>query len=377
MIVPQYWAESRQQGQYKGRPVNVRRFGWSDTSLSEAQANADERAREALKRILSGEKLPRRDPKVPYNGAQGVPIREEIVSRHGETIITRNSYGARCLNTPNVLFADIDFSDSPRLRFTLGVFGLLFLGALLTGGFVHSKSLGIVLIFVALFLTRILSLSLHSLIQKASGGAEKIARKRIARFLGQHPQWNVRLYRTPAGMRVLVTQQTFSPSDPAVVECFKALGTDPIYVAMCRNQQCFRARVSAKPWRIGVKAHLKPRPGVWPIASERLSIRNAWIAEYEKAAQAFAACSFQENLGSGVIHPTVKAVQELHDELWCRHRQSAPSVGAPNFPQRKQRLQLFVGHIPQEETVVDFILFYKGTSLVVFFWNNTSPLSNV
>jgi len=41
-----------------------------------------------------------------------VPIREEIVSRHGDTIITRNSYGARCLNTPNALFADITVSGS-------------------------------------------------------------------------------------------------------------------------------------------------------------------------------------------------------------------------------------------------------------------------
>jgi hypothetical protein len=40
---------------------------------------------------------------MPYNGAAGVPIREEIVGRHGETVITRNSYGARCLNMPNVL----------------------------------------------------------------------------------------------------------------------------------------------------------------------------------------------------------------------------------------------------------------------------------
>ena len=78
----------------------VRRFGWSDNSQDAAQVNADERAQEALQRLLSGEKLPRREPKVPYNGGEGVPIREEIVSRHGETIITRNSYEARCLNTP-------------------------------------------------------------------------------------------------------------------------------------------------------------------------------------------------------------------------------------------------------------------------------------
>ena len=63
--------------------------------------------------MLSGEKLRRREPQTSYNGAEGVPIREEVLEQHGEEIITRNSYGARCLNTPNVLFADIDFDGVP------------------------------------------------------------------------------------------------------------------------------------------------------------------------------------------------------------------------------------------------------------------------
>lgn len=95
MIVPKFWAEGRQQHRTKGRQVTVRRFGWSDTSQADAQQSADVRVKQALDRILSGEKLARTDPKIPYNGAAGVPIREEIVDRQGETIITRNSYGAR------------------------------------------------------------------------------------------------------------------------------------------------------------------------------------------------------------------------------------------------------------------------------------------
>lgn len=47
-----------------------------------------------------------------YNGAQGVPIREEVLERHGDTVITRNGYGAKCLNTPDVLFADVDFDTA-------------------------------------------------------------------------------------------------------------------------------------------------------------------------------------------------------------------------------------------------------------------------
>ncbi|NDF01697.1 MAG: hypothetical protein EB034_26050, partial [Verrucomicrobia bacterium] len=100
MNIPRFWAEARAQHRERGKQVTVRRFGWSATSESEAQANAQARADEALERLLAGEKLDRREPKVAYNGAEGVPIREEIIAEHGTDVITRNSYGALCLNTP-------------------------------------------------------------------------------------------------------------------------------------------------------------------------------------------------------------------------------------------------------------------------------------
>jgi hypothetical protein len=56
--------------------------------------------------------LPRREVRSNY-GVEGVPIREQIVQRDGDVIITRNSYGALCLNSPDVLFADIDHAQPP------------------------------------------------------------------------------------------------------------------------------------------------------------------------------------------------------------------------------------------------------------------------
>ena len=315
MIVPQYWAEGRVQYRKQGRHVTVRRFGWSDTSPAEAQANAEARAQEALQRVLSGEKLIRREPKIPYNGAAGVPIREEIVSRHGETIITRNAYGARCLNTPNVLFADVDFQFDPSFRLTLVVFLLLLLGAVVLGWYSASRLVGSMLAVVALLASGTVARLLHRTLQRAQGGAQRAARHRISRFAERHPEWNLRVYRTPAGLRVLATHRTFQPGEPAVAECFDALDTDPIYVRMCLNQQCFRARVSPKPWRIGIGRHLRPRPGVWPVAPEHMPMRVAWIANYEAAAKSFAACEWIESVGSGITHPDVRSVQELHDEF--------------------------------------------------------------
>lgn len=108
MIVPDFWAEARRQHKSPGKQITVRRFGWSNVSEADALAIAEERAETALGRILSGENLQKREPKVPYNGAAGIPIREEVLERHGEQVITRNSYGAHCLNSPDALFADID-----------------------------------------------------------------------------------------------------------------------------------------------------------------------------------------------------------------------------------------------------------------------------
>lgn len=315
MIVPHFWAEGRVQHREQGRQITIRRFGWSDTSQDDAQSNADARANDALQRVLSGEKLDRRERKAAYNGAQGVPIREEIVQEYGDVVITRNSYGARCLNTPNVLFGDIDYHPLPPLRLIFFFFGAYIIAASIAGW--HAKPVTLVIAYLGLAMTLAYPTAniLYQVYQKISGGLDQMARNRIDHFLAKFPEWNLRIYQTPAGLRVLATQRTFLPSDPAVFEFYRALGVDPIYVRMCVNQQCFRARVSPKPWRMGISQHMRPRPGFWPVSPDRLPIRNAWIKDYETKAGAFAACTFLESKGSGITHPDVRRVQSLHDEL--------------------------------------------------------------
>lgn len=316
MIVPQYWAEGRIQQRNEGKQVTVRRFGWSDVSQAEAQAHADRRTAEAWQRIVSGEKLERREPKGAYNGAQGVPIREEILARRGETILTRNSYGAGCLNTPDVLFADIDFADEKHQSGILLLVVLILLAWLAVGSWLDlPKVLVISSFFFGIAFSGIITSVIHRTIRSLRGGAEKVSKNRIAKFVTKHPDWNLRVYRTPAGLRVLATHRRFSPDEPAVEACFEALGTDPIYRVMCRNQHCFRARVGPKPWRIGIGEHLRPRPGVWPVSPDRVPQRNLWIERYESAAGSFAACSLIESTGSGIVDSSVLPVIEWHDEL--------------------------------------------------------------
>ncbi|HZE98278.1 MAG TPA: hypothetical protein VE981_14705 [Planctomycetota bacterium] len=267
MIVPKYWAEGRARDRRGGRQITVRRWGWSDASPEDALRHGDARAADALQRILAGETLRRREFRVSYNGADGVPIREEIVSRHGETLVTRNLYGALCLNTPDVLFADIDFPDTDP----------------------PGRS------------------------PKIEAGAEAAARGRVVKFMSTHPSWRTRIYRTPAGLRVLVLHQLFDPSSASVAEFFQALGSDPLYVRMCTRQFCFRARVSPKPWRIGIGRHF--RPAIWPVNAERKAARDQWVTVYDKAAAGHASCRYLETLGTGAEDPAADEVRRIHDDL--------------------------------------------------------------
>jgi hypothetical protein len=317
MLVPTYWAEARVQHRERGRQVTVRRFGWSDTSDAEAQLLAELRAEEALQRILAGEKLPRRDLKVPYNGAEGVPIREEIVDRRGSAVLTRNLYGALCLNTPDALFADVDFAeDVASTRLVWVVF--LALAALAVGGgaWLDVGKVAIAIgVVVALFASYGVAARIHRALATSRPAPEAVARQRIDAFAATHPDWSLRVYRTPAGYRVLATHRPFASDEADVTGIFDALDVDPMYALMCRNQHCFRARVTPKPWRIGIDKHLRPQPGVWPVKPEYLPGRRAWVDEYERRSQGFAACRFEAALGPGVVHPDIAPTLAWHDEL--------------------------------------------------------------
>lgn len=318
MIVPRHWAEARLVERARGRQVTVRRFGWSDASEEDARRMAEGRAREALARILAGERLDRREPKVPYNGAEGVPIREEILAEHGDAVVTRNTYGAQCLNVPDVLFADVDFEEGLPDRIALGL-ALAAACAGVAAGLLGTPLLGAAAFVVVVVLGAPLVRALRAARVRAQGGPEGHALARARAFVAAHPAWHLRAYRTPAGLRLVADHATFDPRAPEVAAFFAAVGTDRQYVRMCARQRCFRARLTPKPWRIGIPGHLRPRPGVWPVRPERRAERAAWIAAYEEAARGHAACRHLCALGGGDPDPRVQRVVALHDELSRAH----------------------------------------------------------
>ncbi|WP_028454024.1 hypothetical protein [Chitinilyticum litopenaei] len=317
MIVPAYWAEARQTLRHNGRNHTVHRFGWSDLSEADAAGIAQQRVEAAVAALVSGEAIALRERKMPYNGADGVPIREEIVGRHDDVVLTRNSYGAICLNAPDALFVDIDFTEDSPFAGKLASFAALCALAVLAGYLAQAKWVYVLGLLVALIAATPLARLVARLARAAQGGEQQQALRRIDAFLATRPDWLIRVYRSYAGLRLLVMHRPFAPDETETQALFAAVAADPVYVRMCRHQRCFRARLSPKPWRIGMPDALKPRPGVWPVRSEALPQRQAWVEAYTARASDYASCHFLAEYGRGQPHAKLQAIAELHDEA-CR-----------------------------------------------------------
>lgn len=324
MIIPQYWSESKTKKRIDGRQFTVKRFGWSDISEQDAKKHADERLQEAINTLETERTVRRIDHKTSYNGAEGIPIREEVVSRHEDVIISRNAYGALCLNTPDVLFADIDLEYKAPLQIRVTSFIVLFLISAVAGWYWKSWSALFVSMFIAATFAPTLANLVYKLVLSISGGLEQKTLKKIKKASKDHPDWHLRVYKTPLGFRVLLMNDTYCPTDDTTISILNALKSDPIYVQMCKNQHCFRARVSPKPWRIGLE-RLKPRPGVWPIKQERMAERREWVALYEKKAENYSSCQYLMHLGSDKVAAKAERVRQMHDEL-CKANRSELTI---------------------------------------------------
>lgn len=325
MLVPHYWAEARLQAKTPAKKqVTVKRWGWSDTSQEEAQALADRRAKDTMDRILGGEVLRRRETKDSYGLNEGVPIREEVVSRHGEIAITRNSYGSLCLNTPNVFFADVDsqWRGAVHIR-PLGLV-LILIAGITAGIWQDSFLLAVAIIFAVPWLWALANSWINHLRRPAGEArAKQESLAAIRTFAAKHPQWHLRVYETPAGYRLLAMHDVFDPRGEPAKDALDAMKSDKRFARLCALQSCFRARVSPKPWRIGYKPKEHLPKSKWPFPPEHLEPRKRWVEGYEKMSAGFASCRFLERLGSSAVHPDADSVKELHDRL-CQSNSRLP-----------------------------------------------------
>jgi hypothetical protein len=272
--VPRYWARAGREVELRsGQVLDLTRFGWSERSFEEALRSAQSGLEELVSRVMTGEKLDH------YAYGVRAPLREELIQeirQDGNLLgaVTRNAYGSLVLNTAQVMFADIDF---PAVRKKGGLLARLF-GA--------------------------------KKVEEADPADAALAR--VAEWASRNDRYSFRVYRTHSGLRLLFTSHTFNPTGPEARRILEELGSDPLYVKLCQVQECFRARLTPKPWRIGIES---PKLS-YPYANAQKEAQAAeWVSRYDIRRARFSTCRFKGEFGRREIHPEVGPVIELHDEL--------------------------------------------------------------
>ncbi len=94
----------------------------------------------------------------------------------------------------------------------------------------------------------------------------------------------------------------------------RELQSDPLYIRLCQAQECFRARLTPKPWRCGME---QPPAGYpWDTPQDENYYRQ-WQQQYEQTISQYTACRLLTQFGPGNVHPDLEPVLKLHDQLAC------------------------------------------------------------
>lgn len=271
MYFPKYWKRGKGKAERAGGDsIEVEAWGWSDVSDSDATNQGAARAQRLAEALGRGE----RNKGYLYGSN---PLREPVLEQVGSLgVVTRNGYGCEVLNTASVLFCDIDLPVvAPHQKLT----GLL-------SGLFGSKS------------------------ASAAGTPEQQAMAKVRQWVESNHAWGIEAYRTKAGLRLIATHALFDPMAGASEAFFDAVGADPYFRKLCQIQKSFRARLTPKPWRCG----MRQKPPKWPFLDLRAqsSFEN-WLQSYQAAIGGYAVCARIEHLGSTRAHPDVQVAIKLHD----------------------------------------------------------------
>ncbi|HET8617188.1 MAG TPA: hypothetical protein VFL94_16830 [Actinomycetales bacterium] len=291
MQIPRFWVKDEGADvDPSGRQWHLTVWGWSSSSLADAAEVARDRLGQALEKVRRGERLtggyyPR------------LPLREETLRRveqNGDEVagVTRNRYGAEVLNTDRVLIADVDRDLEPKaaaldvVREVGKRLGRLFGGKVPMAGQLEPKP-------------------------QLSPEQEAVAE--VSEWAARHPSYGVRVYRTFAGLRVIVTGSGAPPSSELARRILTELGSDPLYVELCTQHDTYRARLTPKPWRAGWRA-----PSVrWPYESQGARGEfAAWLSGYERASHDRSTCRLIATYGPQPLPGSADAaIVTLHDDV--------------------------------------------------------------
>jgi hypothetical protein len=215
-----------------------------------------------------------------------------LEKRPGVGIVTRNRYGAEVLNADTVMFVDWDVPSRNSHRYLPKPRGFLAtLRRSLLGPTPEEREIA--------------QRALEDWIRSRKNRLEKVATLK-AREL----EIGLRLYESRNGLRAIVTSSRFDPSDSVAHDLMTYLGADRLYIRLCRIQNTFRARLTPKFWRIGIRRRPPSKPPANPEAGERLW---QWLEQYRIICDAYATTRFIAQIGANPTDPVILEVIRLHD----------------------------------------------------------------
>ena len=288
MHIPRIWERQSVEGvNARGDQVHATAWGWSESSPEEAR----QRAKKSATRVLNWLSTDfQGQAPLHYGYDQRLPREEiikEYVDQQGEPLafVSRNQYGSLILNTRDLMFIDVDIPQPPS-----------------QGPFAFFKNL----------------FGGKKSPPPADPAADLFARIRETAM--QHGETGFRVYRTHSGFRLMVTNEQF-PADSSRAQLFlREFQADPLYVRMCKNQQCFRARLTPKPWR----CYVRMPPTKYPFAdAEAEAVYRSWEKTYNDGVQDYRTAQLVQSIGDESILPEFEELLELHDRL-CKVHASEP-----------------------------------------------------
>jgi hypothetical protein len=278
MRLPKYWGKGHVEVEdRKGRRHKFSAWGWSDTSKQDAERKGKERAASLGRRILNGEQ--------PMRYLYGTsPLREEVVRQFQDqdgkvhSAITINSYGCHVLNSSELMMVDVDLPETGQVELIL-----------------H-------------YLIKIVAR--NSMHPRQRREAAQLAR--VEEFSRLKPNLGIRVYRTHSGLRYLFTNHKMKPDSAEAARDMEFLNADPVYIKLCKMQECFRGRLTPKPWRCGLRTTSIRYP--WENDRER-KLYQSWNQEYMKLSGDFATCKYIGEYGQRSSTGVVAELLKVHDQL--------------------------------------------------------------
>lgn len=269
MKIYQYWCEKIITETVNGEEKKRRFRAGANESPEAAERAVKEKIGKyhaVLRAWADGQTVPEKKQEPEY----AAPICEEWCDWLDEhNIVTRNRYGALVLNSEELLFLDVDkvpYTFKERVR---KLFGL-----------------------------------------KVQRDRDRLLmRLESYLHLPEFQGMGIRVYMTQKGFRVLLSLPGLETlQSPRMTDLFRQFYTDPLYADLCRKQQCFRARLTPKPARIGMRTMLKFR---FPYAPEDKEAITAYLDEYQQKSGEYAVCKLIAQLGKRFNSPAI----EYHDSM--------------------------------------------------------------